>query len=140
MYMNEGIYGSTRISFAASLIPLEALLVKTGVSQADIKKAVDAADQARKNFLAAENIISDKNIVGAVTRMYYDDVTREQHPVGFYGTLKNTYGPLDDDATYKKYAENIFSKTMILDDAKWSAFVANPDAVKLQDDPAFAHA
>ena len=28
---------------------------------------------------------------------------------------------------------------MILDDAKWNAFVANPDAVKLQDDPAFAY-
>ncbi len=140
MYMNEGIYGSPLVSFAASLIPLEALLVKPGTSQADIKKAVDAADQARKAFVEDENIISDRNIVASVTRMYYEDVTKEQQPVGLYGSIKNTYGPLDDDASYKKYTENIFSKTMILDDTKWNAFVANPDAVKLQDDPAFAHA
>jgi hypothetical protein len=140
MYMNEGIYGSPLISFAASLQGLEATLVKPGVAQADVKKAVNAANDARKAFMEGENIVSDKNIVAAVTRMYHDDVTKEQHPVGFYGSLKNTYGPLEDDATYKKYAENIFSKTMILDDAKWNAFVANPDAVKLQDDPAFAHA
>jgi hypothetical protein len=29
---------------------------------------------------------------------------------------------------------------MIFDDAKWAAFAANPDANKLQDDPAFAYA
>ena len=44
---------------------------------------------------------------------------------------------LKDEATYKKYAADIFSKTMIFDDAKWNAFIANPDAMKLQDDPAF---
>ncbi len=29
---------------------------------------------------------------------------------------------------------------MIFDDTRWNAFVANPDAIKLQDDPAFAYA
>ena len=72
--------------------------------------------------------------------MFYEDVDKQQHPLGFYGTLKNSYGALNDDATYKKYAADVFSKTMIFDDAKWSAFVANPDAVTLQADPAFAYA
>ncbi|MEQ1675342.1 MAG: S46 family peptidase, partial [Chitinophagaceae bacterium] len=139
-YINEGIAGSPLISFAGSLLQLEAAMVKTGAAQADIKKAVDAAVKARAAFLEGENKASDQNIVAAVTRMFYEDVDKEQHPVGFYGTLKNTYGPLNDDATYKKYAADIFSKTMIFDDTKWNAFVANPDAVTLQTDPAFAHA
>jgi hypothetical protein len=139
-FMNEGIFGSPLIGFAASLSQLENLLVKTGTSQADIKKAAEAANNQRKGFLEDENKVSDQNILAAVTRMFYEDVDKEQHPVGFYGTLKNNYGPLDDEATYKKYAADVFSKTMILDDAKWSAFVANPDAIKLQDDPAFNHA
>lgn len=139
-YMNEGIAGSPLISFAASLLQVEAAIVKTGSTQADVRKAVDAADKQRMAFLEGENKISDQNIVAAVTKMFYDDVNKDQHPVGFYGTLKNTYGPLDDDATYKKYAANMFSKTMIFDDAKWKAFVANPDALTLQSDPAFAHA
>jgi hypothetical protein len=140
MYMNEGIFGSPLIGFASSLLQLEAALVKPGTPQADVKKAVDAANQQRQAFLEEENKVSDQNIVAAVTKMFYEDVAKDQHPVGFYGMLKNTYGPLEDDATYKKYAADIFSKTMILDDAKWNAFIANPDAVKLQDDPAFNHA
>jgi hypothetical protein len=139
-YINEGIAGSPLIAFAGSLLQLEAAMVKSGATQADIKKAVEAANTQRTNFLEGENKISDQNIVAAVTRMFYEDVNKEQHPVGFYGTLKNNYGPLDDEATYKKYAADIFSKTMILDDAKWKAFVTNPDAVTLQSDPAFAHA
>ncbi len=138
-YMTEGIFGSPLIGFASSLLNLEAALVKTGSSQADIKKAVDAAKANRTAFLEGENKASDQNIVAAVTRMFYEDVDKQQHPVSFYGTLKNTYGPLDDDATYKKYAADMFSKTMIFDDAKWNAFTANPDAVTLQSDPAFAH-
>lgn len=139
-YINEGIAGSPLISFAGSLLQVEAAMVKTGATAADVKKAVEAANQQRTNFLKEENKVSDQNIVAAVTRMFYEDVDKEQHPVGFYGTLKNTYGPLDDDATYKKYAADIFSKTMIFDDARWNAFVTNPDANKLQEDPAFAYA
>ncbi|MGB3006553.1 MAG: S46 family peptidase [Chitinophagaceae bacterium] len=139
-YINEGIGGSPLIGFASALMQVEAALVKPGATQADIKKAVESVDKQRTNFLANENKTSDQNIVGAITRMFYEDVDKQQHPIGFYGNLKNTYGPLDDDATYKKYAADIFSKTMIFDDAKWNAFVANPDAVTLQADPAFAHA
>ena len=139
-YINEGIAGSPLISFAGSLIQLEATMVKTGSSQTDVKKAVEAADKQRATFLEEENKASDQNIVATITKMYYEDIVKDQQPIGFYSTLKNNYGALDDDATYKKYAADIFSKTMILDDAKWKAFVARPDAVTLQSDPAFAHA
>lgn len=135
-YINEGVMASPLISYAASLIMVENALVRSG----DVKKAVAAADEYRKEVLKNENIESDRNIVAAITRLFYENVPKDQHPIGFFGNLKNKYGPLDDHATYKKYAADLFSKTMILDDAKWNAFVANPDAIKLQDDPAFAHA
>ncbi len=140
VYIIEGVMGSPLIAFAGSLMQVEAALVKTGSSRADIAKAVEAANAQRTNFLKDENKVSDENILAAVTRMFYEDVDKQQHPLGFYGTLKNSYGALNDDATYKKYAADVFSKTMIFDDAKWSAFVANPDAVTLQADPAFAYA
>lgn len=139
-YINEGIMGSPLIAFAASLLQVEAALVKTGSTQADVKNAVEAASRRRSAFLEEENKVSDQNIVAAVTRMFYEDVAKEQHPIGFYGNLKNTYGALDDEATYKKYAADIFSKTMIFDETRWNAFAAKPDANLLQSDPAFAHA
>ena len=140
VYMNEGIFGSPLIGFAASLKQLEAALVKTGISKSDLQKALDAANKARTSFLSEENKTSDQNIVAGVTMLYYQDISKDQQPVGFYGSLKDRYGPLDNEATYKKYAADIFNKTMIFDDAKWSAFIANPDANVLQNDPAFAHA
>ncbi len=139
-YINEGILGSPLMAFAASLLQIETALVKTGSTQADVKKAIDAAVQQRAGFLEEENKISDQHIVAAITKMFYDDIVKDQHPIGFYTTLKNNYGPLDDEATYKKYATDIFANTMIFDDTKWKAFVANPDAVTLQADPAFAYA
>ena len=140
VYINEGIFGSPLIGFAASLKQLEAALVKPGSSKTDIQKAIDAASKSRTEFLAEENKKSDENIVAGVTMLYYQDVPKEQQPVGFYGSLKDQYGPLDNEATYKKYAADIFNKTMIFDDTKWNAFVANPDANVLQGDPAFAYA
>lgn len=140
VYIIEGILGSPLAAFASSLSQVETALVKPGATQTDVKKAIEAASRQRKAFLEEENKVSDQNILGAVTRMFYEDIPKDQHPVGFFGNLKNTYGPLDDDATYKKFAADVFSKTIIFDDAKWDAFVANPDANALQNDPAFSYA
>jgi hypothetical protein len=139
-YLNEGIMGSPLIAFASQLIGLESALVKQNVPAADLKKAIEGVKAARTGFIASENKVSDQNIIAAITRMYYEDVDKEQQPVGFYNTLKSQFGALNEDATYQKYAANLFSQTLILDDAKWNAFVANPSAATLQADPAFAHA
>ncbi len=139
-YINEGIMGSPLISYASSLLQLEAALVKTNATQADVKKALEAATQQRKTFLESEDKVSDQQIVAVITRMFYEDVAKDQHPIGFFSGIKNAYGALDDENTWKKYAADLFSKTMIFDDTKWDAFEAKPDALSLQNDPAFAHA
>jgi hypothetical protein len=53
--------------------------------------------------------------------------------------IKNKYGNLKELATYKTYAGYVFANTMVLDDAKWNAFVALPQIETLQNDPAFQH-
>ena len=139
-YINEGIMGSPLTAFAASMIKLEADMVKTGVSSADIKKSLDAVVANRKHYLEEADRVSDEKIVAATAMMYYNDVDKNQHPIGFYEAIKNTYGDVQDEATFKKWAKDLFDKTMILDETKWAAFVANPDAIVLQADPAFAYA
>ena len=62
MYMREGVLGSPLIAFAGSLLQLEAVLTKSGTSAADVRKTVDAVNQARKAFLESENKISDEKI------------------------------------------------------------------------------
>jgi hypothetical protein len=140
MYINEGIFGSPTVAFAASLQQVETALVQQGKTPADVKKALDVASAARKTFLEEVNKPSDQNILASVAMMFYQDVDKEQHPIDFYRTQVEAYGKLTDESTYKIYAANVFEKTMIFDDAKWNAFVAKPDAVTLQDDPAYAFA
>ncbi|HVF96850.1 MAG TPA: S46 family peptidase, partial [Flavisolibacter sp.] len=137
-YINEGIIGSPLLAFAASLQGVETALTRPGVSSADIKKATDAAATARKNFLASHNRVSDQNIVAAVLQMFYQDVPKDQHPLGFFEAVRNEYGGLDKATTYQKYAEAVFRETALLDDAKWNEFMRNSSAATLQQDLAFS--
>ncbi|MDB5208705.1 MAG: family peptidase [Flavisolibacter sp.] len=137
MYINEGILGSPLLAFAASLQGVETALTKTGVSSADIKKAVDAANNSRTAFLAAHNRPSDVNIIGSVLQMFYNDIPKAQQPLGFYEAVRNEYGALDKAGTYQKYAEAVFKETMLLDNNKWNDFLRNPNAANLQQDLAY---
>ena len=139
-YINEGVVGSPLVGAAAGLISLEGLLLKNNTPAADLKKATDAASANRKAFLEKEDLPSDEKILADVCRMFYNDVDKSQHPIGFYEGLKSVYGDLKEEATYKKWAHDVFTKTMMLDDVKWNAFVAQPDGAVLQADPAFAFA
>ncbi|HUQ67103.1 MAG TPA: S46 family peptidase [Flavitalea sp.] len=136
IYLNEGIFGSPLLAFSASLQQVENAIVKKG-SSSDIKKAVDAATESRKAFLKTENKISDQKIVAAVLKMFYEDVDKNQHPIGFFESIRGSYGDLKDPSTFEKYATSIFNSTFILDEAKWNSFVSNPEGPVLQADPAF---
>jgi len=139
-YLNEGILGSPVASFAASLTGVERALVTPGAAKDAVKQAVEAADKARKAFIESENKPSDQKILAATCHMYYTDISKDQQPIGFYDALKAKYGSLDEDKTYNTWAASLMANTFIFDDAKWNAFVANPDAVTLQNDPVFAYA
>lgn len=139
VYINEGIFGSSLLAFAASLQQVENAIVRSG-SSADIQKAVQAADQARDEFIKSENIPSDKKILAAVLMKFYTDIDKSQHPIGFYESLKGSFGDLNDPATYQKYAETVFNNTFLLDSTKWKSFVNRPDGNTLQGDPAYATA
>ena len=139
VYINEGIVGSPLAGAASGLISLEDKLIKNAPA-VDIKKATDAATANRKAFLEKEDLPSDEKILAATAMMYYNDVDKNQHPIGFFEGIRSNYGDLKEESTWKKWARDVFAKTMLLDDAKWNAFVAQPDAVTLQADPAFAYA
>ncbi|RFM35650.1 S46 family peptidase [Chitinophaga silvisoli] len=139
IYINEGIMGSPLAAFAASLQALEKAMVQPGTSSDVIAKSIQAADKARTAFLEEEDKPSDQKILAATCRMFYTDIPAAQHPIGFYDAVKAKFGSLDEDNTYRLWAAALMSSTMILNDARWKAFIEHPDAVTLQQDPAFAY-
>ncbi|MEO8720195.1 MAG: S46 family peptidase [Ginsengibacter sp.] len=140
VYVIEGILGSPLAAYASSLMQVNRALNGEGKTRADLDNALQAADNARNKFLADEDIPSDKVIMAKTAMMYYNDVDKSQHPIGFYDALKEKFGSLDDELTYKKWANYVFANTMILDSVKWAAFMQNHDATTLQSDPAFEYA
>ncbi len=140
VYLNEGILGSQLAKFAATLVKLESDMLKQGVDAAVVKQGLEAASVARKKFLDAENKVSDQQMLAATCRMFYNDIDKNQHPIGFYESIRSSYGDLKEQETYNKWATAVFSNTMVLNDAKWQNFVSKPDAGTLQNDPAYIYA
>jgi hypothetical protein len=139
-YNIEGIVGSPLAAFAASLKSLEDKLLKPSTPSAEIRKAIEAATAGRNAFKESEDLISDEKIAAAVAMMFYNDIDKNQHPIGFFETMKGTFGSLKEEATFKNWAKDMFAKTMLLDDTKWATFASGPTAVALQSDPAFTFA
>ena len=137
MYMNEGISGSPLIAFGLTLMSLESDMVRKGADHADTKRGLAGADTRRTNFIKEENITSDKNILASVLQMFYENVNKQQHPIGFFESIRNSYGDLKEKSTWDKYVANVFGTSMLLDDTKWKQFVERPEATTLQNDPAF---
>ncbi|MFL9481483.1 S46 family peptidase [Chitinophagaceae bacterium LWZ2-11] len=135
-YLNEGILGSPLMAYCSSLISLQTQLMRRDYNPDEIKKAVTAADAARKTFLENENKKSDQNILASAIMMFYSDVDKTQQPQGFYESLFKNYSNIDENP-YKMFAADVFANTMVFDDAKWKAFTEKPNAADLTEDPAF---
>jgi len=138
-YLIEGTLGSPLSAFASSLQQVETALDKKGGKE-DVKKALAAADAARNNFLASVDLPSDERILAATAMMFYNDIDKSQHPSGFYQNIKRDFGDLNDEATYRAWAKNMITNTIILNSARWKEFMDNPDIAVLQNDPAYAYA
>lgn len=136
VYLYEGILGSPLLAYASTLKSLETTLSST-LTAPDIAKASGAAKTAREKFIKDENKVSDQNILAAVLKMYYNDIDPNQQPAGFFENLKTTYGALDNDDTYKKFAKDVFANTFLLDDARFATFIDAPDTATLRKDLAY---
>ncbi len=137
-YLREGILGSPLASFAASIAGLEQLY--TGGDQEKIKAAIERIKTARKRFVDGEDKTSDEKILATTLQMFYNNIAKEQHPAGFFEKLTSNYGDLTDEASYKKYAKDVFNNTSLLDNGKFESFIGNLSSSNLLEDPAVAYA
>ncbi len=140
VYIREGVLGSPLMAFAASITTLEAELVKKGADHADVKKLLSNIDKARTGFKTDYEAAADVNIIRDALHMFYLNIDKSQHPIGFYEGLRQQYGDPKENETYAKLSKYILSNTILLNDEKWKSFISNPDANVLQADPAYATA
>lgn len=136
VYLTEGIMGSPLISFAASLNSLRTAMAN---KPDDVKKITTVLEKNYQKFIKNENVVSDRNILSAILKKFYDEVDPSQRPKAFYDQLESKYGPLTPE-TYLKFSNDIFAGTMLLDSTKFRAFLQNPDTLAMKNDPAVSTA
>lgn len=139
-YLNQGIVGANLIAWSSQLIAVETELKKENADKAKIAatlKNIDGAvTAAMKNFVQA----ADQNILAAISRLYYNGIDKDQQPKSFFENIAAKYGDLNNDDTWKKYAADVYSGAMLLNSAKWTAFMNNPTVADLDNDLAYQHA
>jgi hypothetical protein len=136
VYLNEGILGSPLMAYASSLKSLDGALSNPNSKPEEISKLTTALKASHEKFSKSENIASDRKILATVLRMFYTDVDPNQRPSAFYSMLQRN-GDLNTDETYHKYAKEVFDNTILLNQAKWHAFIEKPDTATLHKDPAY---
>ncbi|HSC54349.1 MAG TPA: S46 family peptidase [Phnomibacter sp.] len=133
-YYEQGINGPSIMKFANKLDSVEIFLAKGG---GNAKATVAKLDADRKAMLAELNKPSEQQMLWQLVQVFHKDIAADQQPVMFYNLLKQTYGSLNDESSYKTWAASAFANSLLLDDAKWAAFSINPDAGTLQNDPLY---
>ncbi|MDI9340727.1 MAG: S46 family peptidase [Sediminibacterium sp.] len=137
VYINEGILGSPVLAMAAGLKGLDNALSNATAKPTDVTTAIDGAKAQYEKFFKSENIASDRNIVASVLQMFYKNVDATQQPKNFFNDLKAGYGDLNSDVTYTNFSKALFENSILLNEAKWKAFIEKPDTAVLHKDIAY---
>jgi hypothetical protein len=132
-YFEQGIAGPTVVRFAARLGQLERAMASSGNAR-ELLKNLDAE---RTAMLEKLDRTSEQQMMAQIVKAFYEGIVTEQQPVAWYGKVKNQFGNLKEDNTYRTWAAFVFANTMVLDDAKWKKFVEMPQLGDLQADPLY---
>ncbi|HSK12549.1 MAG TPA: S46 family peptidase [Phnomibacter sp.] len=135
-YFEQGIMGPTVVRFAARLSQLERALATTG-GQAARDLAANLTKE-RSAMLEKLDRPSEQQMTWQIVKAFYEGIVTDQHPVLFFNLMKQNFGSLKEEATYRNWAAGAFANSMILDDAKWKKFTEMLNVGDLQNDPLYA--
>ena len=82
---------------------------------------------------------ADKKIFAQILTAFYNDVPKSQHPK-FITLITENYWANSPEATFKKYADYLWDKSVLINPEKLKQFWLNPDNEVLEKDPAYLYA
>jgi len=130
-YFREAImYGPEVLSYANSFKKLSKLLGDKEASQDEINKEIEKLKSGVADHFKDYNKAIDENLLAAMIDMYNENVPLDQQPV-YLLEIDNKY-----KGNFQAYAVDVFEKTMFADKDKVVAFLNDPNAKKLDKDPA----
>lgn len=129
-YLSEAlIRGSEVIHFTYSLRGLEMALQSDDIQQ--IRKTVETAKKTAKEFFKDYNPPTDKAASKAMFRLYAENVKPEFQP-DIFAMIRKKY-----KNNFDKYIDNMFNKSVFVNEQRFHAFLQNPKLKTLLKDPAY---
>ncbi len=135
-YLEQGIMGPSVVKFAARLSQLERAMA--GGGNANAKGMMEGLSKERIAMLEDLNRPSEQQMTWQIVKAFQDGIVTDQQPTLFYNLIKQNFGSLKEESSYRNWAASAFANTMIIDDTKWKKFAEAPNMNELQNDPIFA--
>jgi len=126
----EAIYQGPEIVLQGLKLRRMAYALQMG-DTAQINASVRGAKEDAEKFFKDFNLPTEKKIMAALLKLYYNEVPKDYHPA-FFEDVQSKFG-----GDFTKYADEIYGKSILTDKAKFDAFLANPTAETLNADAGY---
>ena len=121
--------GTEAFYFALNAKGLEKALEEE--NQENIDKAIEGLKKAGEAFYKDYYPETDRKVMGALLKLYNDDIDAKYHP-SFYNLINKKF-----KGDFQKYANVVFAKSIFTDEARYKAFLAKPSLKALKADLAY---
>jgi hypothetical protein len=138
-YYSEAFRAPALSRLAAALEPLSKALARGEKSKDTMDKYLTPIKASRRTLLKDFDKSLDQDLFAEMTKMYYNDIPKSQHPSIYEDVIFKKYGR-NQDVAFPEYASYVYKNTFLLDSNKFNAFAANPTLKQLESDPAVQYA
>ncbi|MBP8790635.1 MAG: S46 family peptidase [Breznakibacter sp.] len=132
-FLRECMIGGTEIYYFALRAGALKKALENGKAE-EIEAAKKSLDETGKAFYKNYYNKTDEKVMGALLKLYHDDIDKTYHPAFFAMIAKKYKGD------FSKYAADLFKKSIFADEARFNSFIANPSLKALSSDAAFTGA
>lgn len=123
------MYGSQAFAAPGQAMGIETAL-KSGARGEELTKQLEKYNEYSNEHFKEYNVDIERNVLAAVLELFYNGVSKEQHP-DVFTTIEARY-----KGDFKAYAADLFEKSIWYTPENFNAFLAKPSLKKLQNDPA----
>ncbi|WP_183906715.1 S46 family peptidase [Rufibacter immobilis] len=131
IYRSEAALAAQLMAHAYQYTPLYNFLKEGNADKTKQQQLLNGYKEMNAEFYKNYVPSSDQRIFAELMQMYYNDVPKAQHGDIFKDLTSKHKGD------FKKWAAEVYSKSLLSSEAKANAFLANPSLKVLESDPAF---
>lgn len=105
-----------------------------------ITKAIEGLKRARTSIMKSMDVELEQNLFAAMNQKFYNDVPRAQHPSVFSSEMFTRFGSPNNDETFKKFAEFMFTNSVLMNDEEFDRMATPTNIDNLMQDPMIKYA